>query len=135
MLGGAITVLLLGGMNFEEDEERYVTATVLVAWGRWQKDASLVATQSINLKIREGFKKLVRDPLLLHGVDCYHRILRYMTSVKWQDGRCKTEVNDMHRVENLFAKLRQKRMRWFRHIRRAEGALLCGVKEIRMGIQ
>ena len=58
---------------------------------------------------------------LLQGAEYHHWMMRYTVSVKWNDGRCKIEVMDTNRVENLFAKLRQRRMRWLRHIKRVEG--------------
>ena len=39
---------------------------------------------------------------------------------------------DMHGVEDLSVKVRQRRMRWFGHIRRAEGSLLNEAEEMRI---
>ena len=40
--------------------------------------------------------------------------------MRWQDRRSSSEVVEMCGVENLSVKLRQKRLRWFGHVKRAE---------------
>ena len=57
-------------------------------------------------------------------------MLRYMAGVKWQDGKSSTEVRDMCGVVDLSVKVRQRRLRWFGHIRRVEGSLLNEVEEM-----
>ena len=47
--------------------------------------------------------------------DC--KVLRYMAGVKFQDGKS-IEVRDMYGVEDLSLKLRQRRLRWFGHVKR-----------------
>ena len=37
---------------------------------------------------------------------------------------------EMCEVEDLFVKLRQKRLRWFRHVKRAEGCVLGKLGEV-----
>ena len=46
---------------------------------------------------------------------CDRKMLRYMTGVRWQDGRSSSEVTEMCGVEDLSVnfKLRQRRLRWF----------------------
>ena len=51
-------------------------------------------------------------------------MLRYMAGVRWQDGKSSSEVAEMYEVEDLSVKLRQRRLRWFRHVKRAEGCVL-----------
>ena len=55
-----------------------------------------------------------------------------MAGVEWQDGKSRTEVSNMCGVEDLSVKVRQRRLRWFGHIRRAEGSLLNEVEEMRI---
>ena len=57
---------------------------------------------------------------------CDHRMLRYMAGVRWQDRRSSSEVAEMCGVEDLSVKLRQRRLRWFGHVKRAEG--VCWVR-------
>ena len=47
-----------------------------------------------------------------------------MAGVKWQDGKSSIEVRDMCGVEDLSVRVMQRRLRWFGHVRRAEGSLL-----------
>ena len=55
---------------------------------------------------------------------CDHRMLRYMAGVRLQDGRSSSEVAEMCGVESFFVKLRQRRVRWFGHVKRAERGVL-----------
>ena len=54
---------------------------------------------------------------------CDLRILRYIAGVRWQDGKSSSEVAEMCGVEDLSVKLRQRRLRWFGHVKR-----VCWVK-------
>ena len=49
------------------------------------------------------------------------KMLRYMAGVRWHDKRSSSEVTMMCGVEDLSVKLRQRRLRWFGHVKRAEG--------------
>jgi len=64
---------------------------------------------------------------------CNRKMLRYMAGVRWQDGRSSMEVRDMCGVEDLSVKLRQRRLRWFGQVRRAEGSLVKEVEEVKIG--
>ena len=65
--------------------------------------------------------------------NCLRRILfDKWAGVKWQDGKSSTKVKEMCRVEDLSVKVRQRRLRWFGHVRRARGSLLNEVEEIRI---
>ena len=46
---------------------------------------------------------------------CDHKMLRYMAG-----------------VEDISVKLRQRRLRWFRHVKRAEDSLLKEVEEVKI---
>ena len=50
----------------------------------------------------------------------------------WQDGRSSSEVVEMCKVEDLSVKLRQRRLRWFGHTKRAEGGVLGEAREVRV---
>ena len=52
---------------------------------------------------------------------CDHRMLRYMAGVRWQDRRSSSEVEEMYGVEGLSVKLRQRKLRWFGHVKWAGG--------------
>ena len=64
---------------------------------------------------------------------CDHRMLRYMAGVRWQDGRSSSEVAEMCGVEYLSVKLRQRRLKWFRDMKRAERGVMDEVGEVRVG--
>ena len=93
---------------------------------------------SIDLRTRgRAYKACVRSALLygtetweltdrlinvLQRCDC--KMLRYMAGEKWEDGKSSFELRDMCGVEDLSVKVRQRRLRWFGHVGRAEGSLL-----------
>ncbi len=60
------------------------------------------------------------------------RMLRYMAGVRWQDGRSSREVAEMCGIEDLSAKLRQRRLTWFGYVERAGGGALNEVWELRV---
>lgn len=64
---------------------------------------------------------------------CDRRMLRYMAGVRWQDGRSSEEVAEMCGVQDLAVRLRQRRLRWFGHVERAEeGNMLREVGVVRV---
>ena len=60
---------------------------------------------------------------------CDRRMLRYMTGVRWQDGKSSSEVVEICGVQDLSAKLRQKRLRWT--CEKGRGGVLNEVEELR----
>ena len=66
---------------------------------------------------------------------CDGRMLRYMAGVRRQDGRSSSEVAEMCGVDDLSVKLRQRRLRWLEHVKRAERGVLVEVGEVRVGGQ
>ena len=44
-----------------------------------------------------------------------------MAGVRWQDGRSNIEVAEMCGVEDLSIKIRQRRLRWFEHVKKSGG--------------
>ncbi len=126
--------------------ERAVRARVAAAWGRWREISSLLVNRNIGLRNRgRVYEACVRSALLygeetwalmnrLMEVLCYcdGRMQRYMAGVRWQDGRSSGKVAEMCGVEDLSAKLRQRRLRWFGHVERAGGGALNEVRELRV---
>ena len=133
-------------LDCEAGVERSVRARVAAAWGRWRKVSSLVVNRSIDLKTRGRVYVACVRPALLCGTekwaltdrlmdvlqsgDC--KMLRYMAGVKWQDGKSSIEVRDMCGVDDLSVKVKQRILRWFGHVGRAEGSLLNEVDEVRI---
>ena len=50
-------------------------------------------------------------------------MLRYMAGVRWQDRKSSCKVAEMCGVEDLSVELRQRRLRWFGHVKRAGGGV------------
>ena len=64
---------------------------------------------------------------------CDCRMQRHMAGVRWQDVRSSSEVAYIYEVEDLTVKLRQRRLRWFGHVKKAEGGVLGEVGKVRVG--
>ena len=137
----------LGDMlDCEAGVERAVRARVAYAWKKWREIASLLVNRSIGLRTRGQIYEACVRSALLYGAEtwamtdrlteillrCDRRMLRYMAGVKWQDRMASSEVAGMCGVDDLSVKLRQKRLRWFGHVKRAEGSLLYEVGEMRV---
>ncbi len=125
-------------LDCEAGVERAVRARVAAAWGRWRKISNLLVNRNIGLRSRGRVYEACVRSALLYGAEtwaltnrlmevqrsCDRRMLRYMVGVRWQDGRSSSEVAEMCGVEDLSAKLRQRRLRWFGHAERAGGGAL-----------
>ena len=62
---------------------------------------------------------------------CDHRMLRYMSRVRWQDRITNEEVRRRSAMENLERRLRKMRLRWFCYVkRRDENSILRRVMEL-----
>ncbi len=132
-------------LDCEAGVERAVRARVAAAWGRWREISSLLVNHNIRLRSRGRVYEACVRSALLYGAEtwalmkrlmevlhsCDRRTLRYMAGVRWQDGRSSGEVAEMCGVEDLSAKLRQRRLRWFGHVERAGGGALNEVRELR----
>ena len=92
--------------------------------------------------MREAY---IADPSLLYAAEtwalterqegllasCDHRMLRYMSRVRWQDRITNEEVRRRCGVENLEHRLRKMRLRWFGHVKcRDENSILRRVMEL-----
>ena len=121
-------------------------ARVAAAWGRWREISNLLVNRNIGLRSRRRVYEACVRSALLYGAEtwalmnsltevlrsCDRRMLRYMAGVRWQDGRSSSEVAGMCGVEDLSAKLRQRRLRWFGHVERAGEGALNEVRELRV---
>ncbi len=132
-------------LDCEAGVERGVKARVAAAWGRWREISSLLVNRNIELRSRGRVYEACVRSALLYGAEtwaltnrlmevlrCDRRMLRYMAGVRWQDGRSSGEVAEMCGVEDLSAKLRQRRLRWFGHVERAGGGALNEVRKLRV---
>ena len=62
---------------------------------------------------------------------CDHRMLRYMSRVRWQDKITNKEIRRRCGMENLEHRLRKARLRWFGHVkRRNENKILRRAMEL-----
>ena len=53
---------------------------------------------------------------------CDHRMLRYMSRVRWKDMITNEEVRRRCSMENLEHKLRKMKLKWFGHVKRRDNS-------------
>ena len=67
---------------------------------------------------------------------CDHRMLRYMSRVRWQERITNEEVRRKCAVENLDHRLRKMRVRWFGHVKcRDENSILRREMELEVEVR
>ena len=132
-------------LDCEAGVEKAVRARVAAAWTKWREMASLLINRSIPLKVRASVYESCVRSVMLYGAEtwamtgrmedilksCDRRMLRYMAGVKWQDRVSSEEIAKRCGVKEIETKIRQRRLRWFGHVRReAEGGVLRLVEEM-----
>ena len=137
-------------LDCEAGVERAVRSRVAAAWKSWREVASLLVNRGIHLKSRGKVYEACIRSVLLYGAEtwaltdrlvnvlrsCDRRMLRYMAGVRWQDahGRSSSKVAEMCGVEDVAVKIRQRRLRWYGHVRRSqEESILREVEELAVG--
>ena len=115
------------------------------AWSKWRELESLLVNHSIPLEERAKVYCACVRPVLLYAVEtwalterlegllasCDHRMLRYMSRVRWQDRITNEEVRRRCGVENLKHRLRKMRLKWFGHLKcRDENSILRKAMEL-----
>ena len=99
-----------------------------------------MVNRSIGLRTRGMVYEACVRSVLLYGAEtwaltsrlmdvlrrCDRRMLRYMAGVRWQDWKSSSEVAEMCGVEDFSVNLKQRILRWFEHVKRAEG--VCWVR-------
>ena len=104
------------------------------SWSKWRELASLLVNHSIPLEERAKVYCACVRPVLLYAVEtwalterlegllasCDHRMLRYMSRVRWQDRITNEEVRRRCGMENLKHRLRETKSRWFGHVKQRE---------------
>lgn len=138
----------LGDMiDCEAGVERTVRMRVAAAWSKWREMSSLLTNHSIPLKSRAGVYEACIRSVLLYGSEtwainerhsvilrsCDRKMLRYIAGVRWQDQVGSGEVAERCGVKELEVRLRQGRLRWFGHVRRAEHSMMRRVEEMEVG--
>ena len=104
------------------------------AWSKWREFASLLVKHSIPLEEKAKVNCACVRPALPYAAEtwalterlegllanCDHRMLRHMSTVRWQDRITNEEVRRRCEVKNLERRLRKMRLRWFDHVRRRD---------------
>ena len=85
-------------------------------------------------------------PVLLYGAEtwaltqqltkllevCDRRMLRYIAAVRWRDRVNHEEVLNLCSLVDLGKRIRQQRLRWFGHVRRAKDKLIGKVEALKV---
>ena len=114
--------------------ESAVRDRIFGAWSKWKEWASFLVNHSIPLEERAKVCFAYVNPALLYAVEtwalterleellpsCDHKMLRYMSRVRWQDRITNEEVRRRCGVENYEHRLRKMRFRWFCLVKRRD---------------
>ena len=112
--------------------ERAVRARIASAWRKWKDLASLLRNRHVPLKCRGHVYSACIRPVLLYGAESWaltqhlaqqlrsfdRRMLRYMTGVSLSDRVDSAEVAGRCGLKQLEVVLRERRLRWFGHVKR-----------------
>jgi len=107
---------------------------VAAAWRKWRDIANLLINKAIPLKHRGRVYDACVRSVLLYGAEgwamtdrvqsivtgCDSRILRYMAGVSLRDRVRSEEVARRCGVDEVEMVMRERRLRWFGHVRRRE---------------
>ena len=121
-------------LDTEGSVERAVRMRVAAAWRKWREIASLLLNRSIPLRHRGRVYDACVRSVLLYGSEgwpmtdriqgivtsCDRRILRYMAGVSLRDRFRSEEAARRCAVDAVETVMRERRLRWFGHVRRRE---------------
>ena len=121
-------------MDTEGSVERTVRMRVAAAWRKWREISSLLLNRAIPLKYRGRVYDACVRSVLLYGSEgwpmtdrvqsimtsCDRRMMRYMAGVSLRDRVRTEEVARRCGVDVLEIVMRERRLRWFGHVRRRE---------------
>ena len=111
--------------------ETAVRNKISYAWSKWSELACLLVNYGIPLKERAKICCARVRPALLYAAEswalleilegllasCEHRMLRYMSRVRWWDRITNEEVRRKWGLENLEHRLRKMRLKWFGRVK------------------
>ena len=131
-------------LDCEAGVERSVRQRVAAAWKQWRDLSGLLMNRGIPLRTRGSVYEAYIRSVLLYGSEtwaltgrllgilrsCDRRMMRYMAGVRWQDGVSSKEVAERCDIMELEGRLRQGRLRWFGHVRRAVDSTAHVVEEM-----
>ena len=121
-------------LDTEGSVERAVRMRVAAAWRKWREIASLLLNRAIPLRHRGRVYDACVRSVLLYGSEgwpmtdrvqaivtsCDRRIVRYMAVVSLRDRVRSEEVARRCGVDEVETVMRERRLRWFGHVRRRE---------------
>ncbi|GKB91563.1 hypothetical protein Tco_0963835 [Tanacetum coccineum] len=114
--------------RIDEDVSRRIKA----AWMKWRAITGVLCDKKVLLKLKGKFYRVAIRPALLYGSECWpitkalaNRVeVAELRMLRWTCGRTLSDMipNGVYRaeleVENIINKMREGRLRWFRHVRR-----------------
>ena len=121
-------------LDTEGSVERTVRMRVAAAWRKWREISSLLLNKAIPLKYRGRVYDACVRSVLLYGAEgwamtdhvqsivtgCDRRLLRYMAGVSLRDRVRSEEVASRCCVDEVEIVMRERRLRWFGHVRRRD---------------
>ena len=135
----------LGDMlDTDAGAERAVKTRVACAWSKWRELASILTNKSIPLKSRARVYEMCVRSVLIYGSEAWpltqsltellrttdRRMMRYMANIRLKDKIPNKEVARRCGLPDLESRLRQRRLRWFGHVKRAEADIIGEVSTL-----
>ena len=125
-------------VDSEASAEGAVRTRIAASWTKWRELASLLTNKGIPLKCRAHVYEMCVRSVLIYGAETWplslrlvellrstdRRMLRYMAKVRLKDKVTSEEVARRCGLPELPVRLRQRRLRWFGHVRRANGDVI-----------
>nr|GEV04133.1 protein transport protein SEC24-like CEF [Tanacetum cinerariifolium] len=123
----------LGSMIHKSERiDEDVSHRVKTAWLKWRAATGFICDRNIPLKLKGKFYRVAIRPSMLYGSECWPitKTLANMMEVaklrmlRWTCGKSMLDMipNGVYRaeleVETIINKMRERRLRWFGHVRR-----------------
>ncbi|GKA25815.1 hypothetical protein Tco_0711924 [Tanacetum coccineum] len=112
--------------------EEDVSHCIKTAWLKWKAASRVLCDRNIPLKLKGKFYRVAIRPFMLYGSECWpitktlaNRMeVTELRMLRWTCGKPMLDMipNEVYRaeleVETIINKMREGRLRWFRHVRR-----------------
>ncbi|KAG5583946.1 hypothetical protein H5410_044380 [Solanum commersonii] len=100
-----------------------VTHRIGVAWMKWRLASRVLCDKKIPSRLKDKFYRVVVRPALLYGAECWsaknaHVQKMHVAEMRMSDKIRNEVIREKVGVASVVDKLREARLRWFRHVKR-----------------
>ncbi|XP_063596700.1 uncharacterized protein LOC134773428 [Penaeus indicus] len=112
-----------------------IRARVAAAWNKWRKPSGVISDRKMPRKLKVKLYSTIIRPVLLYGAEVWTmgkeeerrleatemRMLRRIKGVTLREREKSTDIRRELGVSDINEKVKEIRMRWYRHVKRREG--------------